>query len=56
MNWRTSTIYWVTGMLFCITAAVTAFGKAGDIGMAVVWLALAVTFFGLGTTEARKQR
>jgi hypothetical protein len=54
MNIRRSTLLTITGVLFCLAAAVAAFGKADDLGMGVVWLALGVTFFGLARSESKK--
>ncbi len=54
MNIKKSTLLFITGVLFCLAAVVAAFGKANDLGMGVVWLALGVTFFGLAQSESKK--
>ena len=49
-----STLLSITGILFCVAAAVSVFGKENDGGMWVVWLVLGVTFFGLARRESKK--
>ena len=52
MNIKTSTLYFITGVLFCLAAVVAAFGN--DFGMGVVYIALGVTFWGLAQSESKK--
>ncbi len=42
------TIYKWTGLLFALTALVTALGHAHDLGMGAVWLAVSALFLILG--------
>ena len=54
MNISKSMLLSISGVLFCLAAAVAVFGEDNDVGMGVVWLALGVTFFGLARSESRK--
>ena len=53
MGMRKPTLLFITGILFCLAAAVTIL-RNHDLGMGVVWLALGATFFGLARSESKR--
>jgi hypothetical protein len=53
MKINKSNLMTIAGILFLLAAAVSAFGKSGNIGMGTVWLALGVAFLALAKKRPR---
>jgi hypothetical protein len=45
--------FFIAGLLFIAAAGVTAFGQMQNTRLALIWLALAVAFLGIGWWQRR---